>query len=143
MADDMLTGLELRTLATEEGELRLSLEEVTVDAPDADEIVVKVEASPINPSDLGLLLGPADLSTAQAGGSGDRPTLTYQLPPQRMRMMQARLGQSLPVGNEGAGTVVQAGANQQANAEQKCSRQNGERQQEASRPQFCFHCATG
>lgn len=114
MADDTLTGIELRTLATEAGELRLSLEEVTVAAPGPDEIVVRVEASPINPSDLGLLLGPADLATASAGGTAERPSLTLQIPPQRMRMMQARLGQSLPVGNEGAGTVVQAGENVQA-----------------------------
>lgn len=114
MADETLHGLELRSLATPEGELKLSLEEVAIAAPGPDEIVVRVEAAPINPSDLGLLLGPADLSTLTAGGSGDRPTLTVQIPPQRLRMLQARLGQSLPVGNEGAGTVVQAGANQQA-----------------------------
>lgn len=114
MADETLHGLELRSLATSEGELKLSLEEVEVDAPGPDEIVVRVEAAPINPSDLGLLLGPADLSTLTAGGAADRPTLTAQIPQQRLRMLQARLGQSLPVGNEGAGTVVQAGANQQA-----------------------------
>lgn len=113
MADDALIGLELRTLATEAGELKLSLEEVGVSSPGPDELIVKVEAAPINPSDLGLLLGPADLSTLTAGGTGDRPELTIAIPPQRMRMMQARLGQSLAVGNEGAGTVVQAGANQQ------------------------------
>lgn len=112
MPDDTLTGLELRSLATPEGELKLSLEEVTVGSPGPDELVVRVEASPINPSDLGLLLGPADLSTAVAGGGADRPTLTLQIPPQRLRMLQARLGQSLPVGNEGAGIVVQAGENQ-------------------------------
>lgn len=112
MADATLTGLELRTLATPEGELKLSLEEVTVGTPGPDELLVKVEAAPINPSDLGLLLGPADLSTLTAGGTAERPELTIAIPPQRMRMMQARLGQSLAVGNEGAGTVVQAGENQ-------------------------------
>ena len=113
MANSTYTGLELRTLVTEGGELKLSLEEVTVGDPGPDELVVRVEAAPINPSDLGLLLGPADLSTLTAGGSADRPELTMAIPPQRMRMMQARLGQSLPVGNEGAGTVVAAGENQQ------------------------------
>jgi NADPH:quinone reductase-like Zn-dependent oxidoreductase len=107
-------ALELRSLVTSAGELRLSLEDVAVPEPGADEVVVRVEASPINPSDLGLLLGPADLATAQAGGTAERPTLTAQIPPQRMGMMKARLDQSLPVGNEGAGTVIAAGSNAQA-----------------------------
>ncbi|HEU0045772.1 zinc-binding dehydrogenase [Sphingomonas sp.] len=114
MTDTTLTGLELRSLVTAGGELRLSLEEVTVAAPGPDEVVVRIEAAPINPSDLGLLLGPADLETMQAGGTADRPTLTLQVPPQRMGMLKARLDDSLPVGNEGAGTVVRAGANAQA-----------------------------
>jgi NADPH:quinone reductase-like Zn-dependent oxidoreductase len=113
MTDQTLTGLELRSLVTPEGELKLSLEEVTVAAPGPDEVVVRVEAAPINPSDLGLLLGPADPATISAGGTADRPTLTLAVPPQRMRMLASRIGQSLAVGNEGAGTVVQAGENQQ------------------------------
>ncbi len=114
MADDTTTGIELRSLVTPEGELRLSLEDITLSAPGPDEVVVRVEAAPINPSDLGLLLGPADLATMQAGGTADRPTLTLQVPPQRMGMLKARLGQSLPVGNEGAGEVIAAGENAQA-----------------------------
>jgi NADPH:quinone reductase-like Zn-dependent oxidoreductase len=105
------TGLELRSTVTSGGELKLDLAEVTLDAPGPDEVIVRIEASPINPSDLGLLLGPADLSTLQAGGTADRPTLTATIPPQRMGMMKPRLDQSMPVGNEGAGTVVDAGAN--------------------------------
>ena len=111
MAD--VQGLELRSLVTEGGELRLSLEDVALPAPGPDEVLVRVEASPINPSDLGLLLGPADLATMQAGGTAERPTLTLQVPPQRMGMLKARLGQSLPVGNEGAGTVIAAGGDAQ------------------------------
>ena len=111
---DGTQGLELRSLVTEGGELRLGIEEVTVAAPGPDEVLVRVEAAPINPSDLGLLLGPADLATMQAGGDGDHPTLTLQVPPQRMGMLKARLGQSLPVGNEGAGTVIAAGENAQS-----------------------------
>lgn len=101
--------LELRSLVTPEGELRLSLDETTLPAPGPDELLVRVEAAPINPSDLGLLLGPADLSTMQAGGTAERPTLTLRVPPERMGMLKARLGESLPVGNEGAGTVIAAG----------------------------------
>jgi NADPH2:quinone reductase len=61
------TGLQLSSLITPEGELRLSLDDVAVPAPRADQVVVRIEASPLNPSDLGLLLGPADLSTVDAG----------------------------------------------------------------------------
>jgi len=106
---EALTGLELRSTVTSDAMLRLDLVEVTLDQPGPDEVIVRVEASPINPSDLGLLLGPADLSTMQAGGTPDRPILTATIPPQRMAMLGARLDQAMPVGNEGAGTVVQAG----------------------------------
>jgi NADPH:quinone reductase-like Zn-dependent oxidoreductase len=111
MMSGTLTGLELRSTVTSGGALQLSLAEITLDQPGPDEVIVRVEASPINPSDLGLLLGPADLSTMQAGGTPDRPTLTATIPPQRMAMLAARLDESMPVGNEGAGTVVQAGEN--------------------------------
>ena len=107
-------AVELRSRVTADGQLRLSLEPVTLADPGPDEVLVRVEAAPINPSDLGLLLGPADLSTMTAGGAPDQPTLTLAIPPQRMGMLKARLDQSLPVGNEGAGTVVAAGANAQA-----------------------------
>ncbi|MDB5695898.1 MAG: oxidase [Sphingomonas bacterium] len=109
----MTQALELRSRVTAAGELHLGLEETTLSAPAPDEVVVRIEAAPINPSDLGLLLGPADLATMQAGGTADRPTLVLQIPPQRMGMMKARLDQSLPVGNEGAGTVIAAGENAQ------------------------------
>ncbi|WP_425228382.1 zinc-binding dehydrogenase [Sphingomonas sp.] len=107
-------ALELRSLVTSDGKLRLSLDEITLPAPGPDELLVRVEAAPVNPSDLGLLLGPADLATMQPGGSAGQPTLMLTIPPERMEMMQARLGQALPVGNEGAGTVIAAGENQQA-----------------------------
>lgn len=108
---EALTGLELRSMVTSGGKLVLNLEEVQVGAPGPDEVVVRVEAAPINPSDLGLLLGPADMATLAASGTPDRPILTADIPPQRMKAMEARLDQSMPVGNEGAGTVIAAGAN--------------------------------
>ena len=52
------TGRELRSTLTEDGTLRLSLEQVDYADPAADEVTVRIEAAPINPSDLGLLLGP-------------------------------------------------------------------------------------
>jgi NADPH:quinone reductase-like Zn-dependent oxidoreductase len=111
MTNRAIEGLELRSLVTAEGQLQLSLETVTVAEPGPDDVVVAVQASPINPSDLGLLLGPADIATLEASGTNDRPLLTATIPPNRMGMMKPRLGQSLAVGNEGSGVVVQAGAN--------------------------------
>lgn len=103
-------GLELRSLITPDGRLEVSLATVPVSDPAEDEVVVRVEAAPINPSDLGLLFGPADLSVAVAGGDGARPTLSAPVPAARMASLAARIGQPMPVGNEGAGVVVRAGA---------------------------------
>ena len=103
------TGLQLRSLV-KDGALQLSLAKVPIPTLDDDEILVRVGASPINPSDLGLLLGPADLSTASVSGSGDDAVVTAKIPPQFARMTAPREGQSLPVGNEGAGVVIDAGA---------------------------------
>jgi hypothetical protein len=74
------------------------------------EVLVRMEATPINPSDLGLLFGAADMSTARAGGSAERPVIHAQVPEKSLKAMAGRFDQSLPVGNEGAGTVVQAGS---------------------------------
>jgi len=108
------SALELRSLVNADGYLQLSFERVAVAAPADDEVVVKVEATPINPSDLGLLIGPADPATLTATGSGAAITLKAPLSPAALNALAARVGQSLPVGNEGAGTVVQAGRSAQA-----------------------------
>jgi NADPH:quinone reductase-like Zn-dependent oxidoreductase len=110
------TGLQLRSLITEDGKLELSLAEVAVPEPGQDDVVIQVEATPINPSDLGLLVGGADMSSAKASGTKQRPVITADVPPPALRAMAARLGQSLPVGNEGAGTVVKAGSSPAAQA---------------------------
>jgi len=107
--NETMNGLELRSLATSRGQLRLSLETVNLDEPGPEELVVRVEATPINPSDLGLLLGPADVSTLRAEGTPEQPALVANIPQQRLAAIRARLDQPLPVGNEGAGTVVSAG----------------------------------
>ncbi|MDF7774682.1 zinc-binding dehydrogenase [Sphingomonas sp. AOB5] len=104
------SGLELRSTITSGGELKLELTEVPIRALEAGEVLVKVEAAPINPSDLGLLTGPADVTTAIGGGSADRPTITAQVPAQRLPFVAARHDESMTVGNEGAGTVIAAGA---------------------------------
>ena len=69
-------GLQLRSVVKHSGELELSLVEVETPAPKPDEVIVRVEAAPINPSDLGLLFGGADMSTARASGTADRPVVT-------------------------------------------------------------------
>lgn len=111
--EEKMNGLELRSLTTSDGQLRLSLEPVTLDDPGPDEVVVRVEATPINPSDLALLLGPADISTIRSEGTPERPVLVADIPQHRLKMIRTRLDQSLPVGNEGAGTVIKAGSNVQ------------------------------
>jgi NADPH2:quinone reductase len=109
-----VTGLELRSTASSDGTLRLTLEDVTLSPPADDEVIVRVEAAPINPSDLGLLLGPADVASMRAGGTAERPELTFDIPQGRLGSIKARLDQSLPVGNEGGGTVIAAGASAKA-----------------------------
>ncbi|ORW90508.1 NADH oxidase [Mycobacterium sp. IEC1808] len=117
MAGDLPdNALELRSLVTSGGTLELSLEEVPVPAPGANEVLVRVEASPINPSDLGLLVASADMSTATVAGTPERPVVTAQLGEAALKGLSARLDQSLPVGNEGAGTVVAAGESPAAQA---------------------------
>ena len=112
MTTEPSNGLELRSLITRDGTLRVSLEPVEAGEPGEGELIVRVEAAPINPSDIGLLLGPADISSFRAEGTLDLPVLTAHVPQERLPAVSARLGQSLPVGNEAAGTVVRAGPDQ-------------------------------
>ena len=107
---------QLRSTITSSGELQLAIMEIDTPTPAPDEVVIRVEATPINPSDLGLLLGPADMSQAVVGGTPELPTLTAPIPPALLPMAAARFDQSMPVGNEGAGTVVEAGSDPAAQA---------------------------
>ena len=109
-------NLELRSLITAGGELRLSLEPAAPSELKPDEVRVQVRAAPINPSDLGLLVGPADVSAAVAHGEGSARVLTAPVPPALMRLVAARVDQSMPLGNEGAGVVVEAGSSADAQA---------------------------
>ncbi len=113
---DPRTGLQLRSTVKTGGTLELSLAEVPVPEPKPEEVIVRVEASPINPSDQGLLFAGADMSTAKAAGTPDRPVVTASLSPAVMKAMAGRLDQPMPVGNEGAGVVVRAGASPAAQA---------------------------
>jgi NADPH2:quinone reductase len=109
-------GLQLRSLVKAGGELELSLAAVPTPAPAADEVVVRVEAAPINPSDIGLLFGVADMSQARTAGSGAGTVTTAPIAERAMKSMAGRIGQSLPVGNEGAGVVIAAGTSAAAQA---------------------------
>ena len=113
---DTNTGLQLRSLLKKSGELEVSLANVPTPEPKEDEIVVRVEATPINPSDLGLLIGPADISTAKVSGTKDQPVFTAKVPDAALKALAARLDQSLPVGNEGAGVVIKTGSSDAAKA---------------------------
>ena len=116
MASDNKTGLELRSLIKKSGELEMSLASVPIPEPGPDEVLVRVEASPINPSDLGLLVGAADMSTAKTSGTGDAAVITAKVPEGAMKAMAGRLDESMPVGNEGAGVVIKTGSSDAAQA---------------------------
>ena len=84
--------------------------------PGPDEVVVRVEAAPINPSDLGLLVGAADMTTAKLSGTKEEPVITAKLSEAGMKAMAGRLDESMPVGNEGAGVVIKTGSSDSAKA---------------------------
>jgi len=116
MSTDTTSGLQLRSLIKKSGELEISLLSVPIPEPGPDEVVVRVEAAPINPSDLGLLVGAADMSTATASGTPELPVVTAKVPEAGMRAMGGRLDESMPVGNEGAGVVIKTGSSDAAKA---------------------------
>ncbi len=108
--------LQIQTLAKADGTLEIFLAEVPLAQPKANEVVVRIEAAPINPSDLGLLFGAVDMSAATQSGTAERPVLSATIPPAMMRAMAARIDVPLPVGNEAGGVVVAAGESPEAQA---------------------------
>lgn len=106
-------GLQLRSTVTAEGRLVVDLAEVAVPRPGASQVVVRVEAAPVNPSDIMPMLAGADPSAADFGGTADRPVVTIALPAEARPALSGRVGQPLPIGLEGAGVVVAAGADAQ------------------------------
>ena len=109
-------ALAMRSLIRSDCTLELSLAEVPVPVPGDGEVLVRVEAAPINPSDMGLLFGPADMTTAKEGGSDSPQSVTADVPEHLLKSVAARVGQALPCGNEGAGVVVAAGSSDPAQA---------------------------
>jgi NADPH:quinone reductase len=114
--DSTPTALQLRSLVRSSGELEVSLQSVPIPEPAADEVLVRIGATPINPSDLGLMFGAADMSTMGVAGTFERPVITARIPDRLMKAMAGRADQSMPVGNEGAGVVVKAGSSPAAQA---------------------------
>ena len=110
------TALQLRSLVKSGGQLELSLASVAVPVPKPNEVLIRIEATPINPSDLGLLFGTADMGSARASGTAAQPVVTADIPAALMKAMAGRLDESMAVGNEGAGTVVAAGESEEAQA---------------------------
>ena len=103
---------EIRSMVTSEGNIEISIANVDMPIPGDDEVLIEVHAAPINPSDLGLLLSfAADLSTINVSGSGDETITSMKIHPALMGAMKPRIDQSMPVGNEGSGVVVDAGTN--------------------------------
>ena len=114
MTDIPATNLTMLTLVKDSGELEISLVRKPMSAPRDHEVLVKILATPINPSDLGLLVGGADMSTARVSERDGLPVVTADVHPASMRAMAGRVGEALPLGNEGCGIVVQAGASTEA-----------------------------
>jgi NADPH2:quinone reductase len=110
------TMRQIRSLVTAGGELQLSIATVDTPQPAEHEVLVRIDAAPINPSDLGLLLAAADVSRATSTGPADSPVVTAPIAPQVMPGLAARVGESMPVGNEGCGVVVAAGSAPDAQA---------------------------
>src|SRR5262249_3077649 len=110
MPDTLPTrGLQLTSTVTPAGELELQLAEAPVPEPGPDQVLIRVEAAPINPSDLMILLGPGSPAAARFEGAPGRPKVTIPLPPAAVQALARRLGAPLVAGNEGAGVVVAAG----------------------------------
>lgn len=109
------TALELRSTLTDDGVVTMAIHEADVRAPGDGEVVIRVEAAPINPSDLGMMIAMGDLSQAEAA-DGDHPGVRLPVPPAAVKAMQARVGHPMPIGNEGAGVVVAAGSAEAAQA---------------------------
>jgi NADPH:quinone reductase len=116
LKDGARTGLQLRSRVMSNGDLELSLTRVPTPVPAANEVLIRIEAAPINPSDLGLLLAGADLTKATQVGTTDQPRVAARVPEAALKSLTARFDASMPVGNEGAGVVVEAGSSAAAQA---------------------------
>ena len=109
-------NIQLTSTISEDNKLTLALQEIDMPQPGADEVVVRIEAAPLNPSDLGVMFSAANMATAVQSGTDENPVITADVPAQFMPSLKTRVGKATPVGNEGAGTVVAAGSSDAAQA---------------------------
>lgn len=108
------TGLQLYSTVTDDGHLELALKQVPVATPGEDEVLIRMEAAPINPSDLAVMLSAADSDAFTAGEADGQPLARGAIPEAMKRATAGRMGAAIPIGNEGAGTVIAAGGAAQA-----------------------------
>ena len=112
----MTTGLQLQSTVRASGQLEITLTSVATPEPGADDVLIRVEATPINPSDLGSLFASADISQASNLERDGATLLSAPIPPAQQANLSARVEQPLPIGNEGAGRVIRAGSSDAAQA---------------------------
>ena len=110
------SNVQLTSTINEDNKLTLALQDIEIPQPGNDEVVIRLEAAPLNPSDLAVLFSVADMSTAKQSGTEQSPVITADVPVKFMPAVKARVGKATPVGNEGAGTVVAAGSSPAAQA---------------------------
>ncbi|MEZ5373037.1 MAG: zinc-binding dehydrogenase [Microthrixaceae bacterium] len=110
------TCLELRSTLSDDGVVTLGLSRCAVEAPTGRQVLIRVEAAPINPSDLGMLFAMGDTSQAAAAGTPELPAVSVPVPDGALAAQRARVGPAMPTGNEGGGTVVAAGPDAEAQA---------------------------
>jgi NADPH2:quinone reductase len=106
----MQTSKEIRSTVTSDGTVELSIVNVAMPVPSETEVVIKVEAAPINPSDLALLISfAADLDSIEFSGEDEAAKTTIKIRPGLMAALKGRVDQPMSAGNEGAGIIVGAG----------------------------------
>jgi len=108
--------IQMQSCVHESGTVECTLIEIELPEPGPDDVVVEIEAAPINPSDLGLMFGAADLSTLRAAERDGQPAVLLDVPDAAMRAMAPRIGHWMAVGNEGSGRVIAAGKSDAAQA---------------------------
>ena len=109
-------NIQLTSTINDNHTLTLALQEIEIPEPNSDEVVIRIEAAPLNPSDLAVLFSVADMSTAAQSGTEQSPVITADVPEKFMPSVSTRVGKATPVGNEGAGTVIAAGSSPEAQA---------------------------
>jgi len=115
-AEKPLMGLQLQSTTRSEGVFEISLVLVEIPRPGKDEVVVRIEAAPINPSDMFSLFGSADMSTARVSGIAENTVLIADLPDNLLPSVAGRQDRTIVAGNEGAGIVIDAGSSDAAQA---------------------------